>query len=130
VNFQVQWDNSEKTIILQTFSPCWEWQDLHLAREESRRLLDSVSHKVHFISDMQKTIRVPGNYFEQMSKLVEDVHPNVGLSVTVTPNPLIKEMFYIFSAMKGGIDFEYRFVRTMDEARDLLRDWIGFQRQL
>ena len=125
MNIKVQWDNSEKTILLHTYSPDWEWQDVHAAQAESRKLLDGVFHKVHLISDMQKSPRIPGNYLEHMQLLVQNIHPNTGLSVTVTSNALVKDLFYIFSAMQGGVDFEYRFARSVDEARTILRKWTG-----
>jgi hypothetical protein len=125
VNIQVQWDNSEKTIILHTYSTYWEWQDVHAARAQSRILLDSVCHKVHFIFDMQKSPRIPGNYMQQMTALNDGIHPNTGLLITVCSNPLVKESFYVFSAKSGGVEFDFRFALTVDEARTILRKWIG-----
>jgi hypothetical protein len=117
------WDNPEKTVILQSFDDPWDWDDVIAAQYEINSLLDTVTYKVHLISDMKKTPRIPGNYFEEMSKLVDNVHPNVGLSITVTANPLLKEMFYIFTAKRGGVDFEYRFMNTVEEARRFLTNW-------
>jgi hypothetical protein len=125
VNIQVQWDNSEKTIILHTYPLHWEWQDVKAARAQSRLMLDTVSYKVHFIFDMQKSPRIPGNYMEQMKALNQGIHPNIGLAITVCSNPLVKDLFYVFSATVGGVDFEYRFARTVDDARAILRKWTG-----
>lgn len=125
MNINVEWDNSEKTIILQTYGLHWGWEDVHAARAQSVILMDSVSHKVHFIINVQKSPRIPSNYMEHVQAIVQDVHPNMGLSITVTTNPLVKELFYVFSAMTGGVDFEYQFVLTVDEARTILHNWVG-----
>jgi hypothetical protein len=125
MNAQVQWDNPEKTIIRKTFDKLWEWSDLYAARIESRKLLDSVHHKVHFINDLGASPRVPGHQTDAIDGLVEDIHPNTGLCVIVTTNPLLKELFFVFSAMKGGVEIEYRFARSIEEAREIIHRLTG-----
>ena len=45
---------------------------------------------------------------------------DAGYRVIVGENPLVREMFRTFEMLNGGAGFRYRYVSSMEEARDFL----------
>jgi hypothetical protein len=118
---EVQWDNDEMTIIQMTFEGRWQWGDVRMAVGQVNRLIETVDHPaVHLISNRGAAHWTPGHYASNVQEIIDLYHPRVGYRVGVVRNPVAREMFYIFSGMVGGMSFPYRFVNTLEEAREFL----------
>ncbi|MEO8612205.1 MAG: hypothetical protein ABI690_30200 [Chloroflexota bacterium] len=122
---KVQWDNSDKTIIQMIYEGRWQWDDVRAAVVELNQMIDSVDNNVvHVISNRGSASWTPGNYATNLQEIIQLLHPRAGYRVFIVKNPVAREMFYIFSGMTGGIPFPYRFVNTLDEAREFLARYI------
>ena len=117
----VQWDNDEKTVIQIIFEGHWQWDDVRKAVGEVNRMIDSVEHPVvHLIANRGAATWTPGNYAKNVKEIIDLYHPRLGYRVGVVRNPIARQMFYIYAGLVGGVDFEYRFVNTLEEAREFL----------
>ena len=125
MSVEVQWDNDDKTIIHMIYEGRWQWDDVRAAIMEMNQMIDSVHHPfVHIISDRGAAHWTPGNYANNMQEIMQLFHPRAGYRVLIVKNPVAREMFYVFSAMVGGIPYAYRFVNTLEEAREFLFRYI------
>jgi len=104
MGIEVRWDNKAKTIILMTLGGHWGWQDLQEAVFVCNQMIESVPHHVHFILDRQGGHWTPGNLLSNVGKIISTFTPNDGYRVIVTENPLIKQLFYLFTMLNGGAD--------------------------
>ena len=121
----VQWDNEDKTIIHMIYEGRWQWDEARAAVVEANQMIESVEHEVvHVISNRGAANWTPGNYANNLQEIINLFHPRAGYRVGVVRNPLAREMFYIFSGMVGGMTFPYRFVNTLEEAREFLTHYM------
>jgi hypothetical protein len=125
MSVEVKWDNADKTVIQMMFEGRWQWDDVRVAVLELNQMIESVDHQaVHLIANRGAAHWTPGNYVANAQAILELYHPRVGYRVAVVRNPLAREMFYVFSAMVGGVTFSYRFVNTLEEAREFLARYV------
>ena len=121
MSVEVQWDNDDKTIIQMIYEGRWQWDDVRSAVMEVNRMIDSVDPQiVHVISNRGSASWTPGNYATNLQEIISLFHHRAGYRVLIVKNPVAREMFYIFSGMAGGMPFPYRFVNTLEEAREFL----------
>jgi hypothetical protein len=117
---QVQWDNPEKTIILMNIAGHWEWDEVREAVTVCNEMIESVPYHVHFILNRQGGHWTPGNFNENTGDIISMFTPNDGFRVIVQENPLTKARFYNYSTLNGGAGFKFRYMNTIEEAREFL----------
>jgi hypothetical protein len=117
-----EWDNEEKTLIRQTYSGRWTWDDVRMTIDKCQQMLDSVDHKVNFISDLRQsqTMLPPGAtvQFSWLSNYLR--HPKMGKSVIVGASEFIRIFGGIFTSAHRGIAEQIIFASTLDEALAIL----------
>ena len=59
----VDWTDAEQTIILLTFDPGWQGEDLYLAARTVAEMTAAADHRVGFLLDMREGGAVSGEYF-------------------------------------------------------------------
>jgi hypothetical protein len=117
---QTEWDNDEHTIIRMTFTGRWQWDEVRAASKEAGLMVKTVDHMVHFIVDTGNANWLPPGYQSNVRQIVSQVHANPGIMVVVCSIPFIQQAFYIFTALNKGVRFRFRFVKTLEEARQFL----------
>ncbi len=65
----IQWDNAEKTVVLQQYADQAVKDDLYDLSKQSAEMLRSVSHRVHLIID-ERPIKVTLRYDSHILRLM------------------------------------------------------------
>lgn len=68
MGIQVKWDNKQKNILVCTFEENWTWREYDAAMELGREMIDSVSHPVDVIFDVQRTLFAPSGALRNLGK--------------------------------------------------------------
>jgi stage II sporulation SpoAA-like protein len=117
-----EWDNEEKTLIRQTYSGRWTWDDIRAMIETCQQMLDSVDHKVNFIGDLrQSQTMLPPSATVQFSWLSNYLrHPKMGKSVIVGASEFIRIFGNMFISAHRGTAEQIVFATTLEEAQAIL----------
>lgn len=124
--YSIQWDNEERTVVLQQYLPGATKDDWYEMARQSAQMLRTVPHKVHLIIDERNVDLVATS--TDMHYLEKNVPPNEGVCVMVVPR---SEFIYrtvkkrIRDRMFPNSHHEAYFVETVEDARKLLRDRFG-----
>ena len=123
MGYSIQWDNEEKTILLQQFTDKPDKEDLYALARESANMLASVPHTVHIIIDEH------GNRLHLNAvdiKLLENLVPaNQGVVVMIVKESDLAYKKFLENAGKklGPKAFkETSYASTLEEARHFLQD--------
>ncbi|MAS37026.1 MAG: hypothetical protein CL610_23705 [Anaerolineaceae bacterium] len=114
------WVDRQYTTIQMVFSGQWQWDELKQARTEAATMLDEVDYAVNIIVYSEQETWMPPNYIQNVREVVSQVHPNAGLVVIVSTNPLFRTMFEMFNQIATVVSFQYRFVKSLEGAYKLL----------
>jgi hypothetical protein len=117
-----QWDDPQRTILRYVFSGRYTWEDLHTAAKSAQRLLDSVYHPVDVILDIQHSSHTPREFIGEFRRLATITHPNTGLHILVSNNPLNALLFQTFAGMYRHLAPRYTLVSTLDAAYGLINE--------
>lgn len=119
----IQWDNAEKTVILQEFMDKPNKDDLYDVAKQSALMLSSVSHTVHIlIDDHGNRLNLNAVDIKHLESLVP---PNQGMVVMiVTGSDLAYKKFLEQAGKKLGPKAfkETAYAATIEEARHFLQD--------
>ena len=119
----IQWDNEEKTVVLQQYTKGAVKDDLYQLASESAAMLKSVPHTVHLIID-ETEIKLTLNSAD-INFLEKNVPPNQGAVVMVVSksNLTYKKVVQEMGRKLAPKTFEKPFfVNTIEQARELLQD--------
>ena len=118
----VVWDNSEHTIIRFIYSGQWSLDNFYQALGESHQLLDTVTHRVGVIIDMENSKLVPNGVLSHGKNVSMRKHPNLGKSIIVGAGGLVRTLFDVYRKVyrTSFDDTAYLFAGSLDEARSLL----------
>ena len=126
IGYLIQWDNAEKTVVLQQYTDNPVKDDLYHLAEESALMLKSVPHTVHLIID-ERTSKFTLSSSD-INFLEKHVPPNQGTVVMVISKSSLtykKLMQNVGKTMAPKAFNENFFVTTIEEARQLLREQFG-----
>lgn len=123
----LDWDNTEHTIILITFTQPWTWHDFNNAIEEMIARFDSVNHMVDVIFDIRRGGLPPPNAITHFKKAADIQHPNGRHLVYVAPNVLVgfinrigKILTIVNRSSKNFQMPKFIFTASIEEARSHL----------
>jgi hypothetical protein len=86
VPIDIEWGNTEKTVIIVTMDWPMTWEGIQAAWEQGTGMMRSVPHTVHMIV-IGKSNRFPqGNILANLQHIVKNIPPNFGLAIMVTDN--------------------------------------------
>jgi hypothetical protein len=123
---QIEWDNAEKTVILQQYLEDATKDDLYLLAKTSAQMLATVEHRVHLIID-ERNIQLTLNNTD-MRYLEKLLPPNQGIVIVIPPKGkmIFKRMTKTIGDKLAPRSFnETIFVETLEEAREILKQEIG-----
>lgn len=122
----IQWDNADKTVVLQQYIDTPVKEDLYHLIEASANMLKSVSHTVHLIID-ERMIKLSLSSVD-MKYLEMNVPPNQGAVVMLVEKSSLpyKEWIQNLGKTMAPKAFEKPFfAATLEEARELLQKLFG-----
>lgn len=130
MTIQVGWGNPQKSFILYSFDGAWTWHEFYAAIDIAQRLSSTVTHEVGAIIDMTSADDLPSsislgiNIMSHAKKtLLYYAQSSDGPVIIVGAKPLIKALWDTFRAVSGPkVVANVRFVRTMEEAHQLLKE--------
>ncbi len=122
MGYTIQWDNAEKTVVLQQYTGNAIKDDLYHLAEESSLMLKSVTHTVHIIVD-ERTIKLTLSSTD-IKYLEKFVPPNQGAVIVVIGKngAAYKKLIQnIGKALAPKAFKQTFFTGTLEEARELLQ---------
>lgn len=120
---QVNWQNTERTVLLYQFEQGWDWEDMHGAFQEAREKLAMVKHQVHIIMDLSHANLIPSGALAKIRwAFTAPKQENVGLTVVITPSSFLKTMIDMGTKLWGNAakNWKVAFVTSQEEAHGLL----------
>jgi len=123
MGYLIQWDNAEKTVVLQQYTDNPVKDDLYHLAEQSALMLKSVSHTVHLIID-EGTSKLTLSSAD-INFLERNVPTNQGTVVMVVSKSgqsYKKLMQNVGKTMAPKAFRQNFFVTTVEEARHLLQE--------
>ena len=118
------WDNEEKTIMRIDFIGEFTVDEYVAGVREQTAMLDSVDHKVDFISYVAD-ISLPKDTLANLAKLTDTpalTHPNAGIVVTVGDSRFVEIMGNIFGKVGGQQAGKLVFASTLEEAYEIIKE--------
>jgi hypothetical protein len=126
MGYIIQWDNAEKTVVLQQYTDDATKDDWYQMAQESARMLNSVPHTVHLIID-ERNVNLVATAADM--HFLEDLVPaNEGTAVIVTSRMKFRYKQLskkIREQILPGTSHEAHFVESIEDARKLLQEQYG-----
>lgn len=128
MGYRIEWDNANKTVVLQQYTEAPAKEDLYHLAEESAKMLKGVSHTVHLIID-ERPIKLSLSSLD-MKYLEMNVPPNQGAVVMIVEKNSLSYKQWIQNLGKTMAPKAFEkpfFATTLEEARELLQKLFGVQ---
>lgn len=112
------WDNHEKTVMLQVFDGQWTLEDFLRGNERVRAEVESVSHIVHVIWDLTASVGVPKNLLSAARQTEKNVGAvaNVGIIVIAQARMLDTLLIRPATGLMPKFQEKVRYVDNMHQA--------------
>ena len=89
---QVSWGNPQKTIIHAVFGEAWTLEEYHAMIDDIHKLVTSVDHTVHIISDFSANRVSPAKMLSAGRHVENRKTPNSGINIIVNAGSFLKAM--------------------------------------
>lgn len=123
---RVEWANLENTVIIQIFNGKWSGHDQEIITQQTFNLAVSVPHTVHVIIDARNVEGFPKVIISDIVPLLEKwVPPNQGLVISVGANQFMRSLANLSRLIAPRATQNLHFVRTMEQAWQLLHKEAG-----
>ncbi len=126
MSYLIQWDNAEKTVLVQQYTDNAVKDDLYHLAEESATMLKSVQNTVHLIID-ERTVKMTLSSVD-MQYLENNVPPNQGAVVMLVEKSGLaykKVVQNVGKTMAPKAFDQPHFAATIEEARQMLQEQFG-----
>lgn len=121
----VEWQNTEKTLIHIQLLAGWTWDNMRTALKQVDDMIVSVAHPVHLMIDLRQGGRVPSDFLAVAGDLLNQgqARPNEGEKVIVGANFLIKTAYRGFQSLyKTKLENRpIHFADSVEEAQQLIQ---------
>ncbi len=123
MNISTHWDDENKTIIrYDVEGKNWNWDDLHVAIDQVKAMLDDLDYKVDVIVHVQDVVQMPRNTMAHFRRMTANRHPNRGLSVFVGDSIFAQMLLEAFNKVYRGPAGRVQLASSLEEARSLLAE--------
>ncbi|HVU11101.1 MAG TPA: hypothetical protein VHD90_07470 [Phototrophicaceae bacterium] len=115
---EVDWDDSQHTIVRMKFIGRWNWEEAYAGTQTCYDLIDTVDQVVNVIVDMRQSGGLPVLAMTHSRNLVSKRHPRVRLTVFLGVNALFTTMWKAYAKAYPQVtrSSEFSFARTDAEA--------------
>lgn len=118
---QVNWDNSEKTVIrLDYFAPIASWDEYQNAVKDSFEMAKSQSHIVHFIHNPGSAAMPAGNAIAQIRRAISSTPSNAGGIYMAIHDDFARRVLQVVIRLTVRSKLQFFFVSSVDEARKVI----------
>jgi hypothetical protein len=117
---QVEWGNSEKTVVLWRFSYPWAWTEFYAAKAAVDAMIDSVSGMVDSIFLTSEEQRIPKDAIIHFRNIIGQQHPRSHRIVVVGAKPRLAMLVNVILSLIPKARDQFRYVTSLDEAYALL----------
>ncbi|MCA9889891.1 MAG: hypothetical protein KC546_16035 [Anaerolineae bacterium] len=119
----IEWDNLDKTVVLQTYEKGAGKADIYQMADKSAEMLNEVDHTVHLIiiEPVSRSVVSP----TELKYLDKKVPPNQGMVMLVGGDKFSEIVKTIGDNLNNKAVANLRFVQTPEEARQYLVDELG-----
>ena len=123
IGYLIQWDNAEKTVVLQQYTDNPVKDDLYHLAEESALMLKSVPHTVHLIiNEHTFKLRLSSADINFLERNVPTNQGAVVMVVSKSGQSYKKLMQNVGKTLAPNAFKQNFFVTTVEEARQLLQE--------
>lgn len=93
MSIQVEWADTDHTILHYHFSQNWTWEEFHAANDRGRMLVSSVEHPVDMIFELEFGMIVPPRVLSNMTRTLRERPPaNFNRVVLIGANGLVRNL--------------------------------------
>ncbi|MEO0560584.1 MAG: hypothetical protein AAF125_00620 [Chloroflexota bacterium] len=118
---QVQWQNTTKTVVQQTFEAGWTEEEYKQTLLKSLEMVRNQDHNVHLVADMTAPTLTMTKFPLVFTKVQVDLPENLGYVVVANGNRFMA-MTRMVKTLYPRLESQLRFVETKDEAYQFLAD--------
>lgn len=119
-----RYENDDHLVVWE-FQGNWTWEEYYEKRQTVNAFIGAAPHVVDMIIDMSHSKILPSNLLTHGGSAARNAPTNIGKTVFVGQNALLRTFFRIFSQLYGVVqsdkDLNYLMVATLEEAYDLLK---------
>jgi hypothetical protein len=119
----LSWDDAEHTILRYDFTGRWTWDEFHDVLVQVVKILDQAPAEINMIADLSQSAGIPLNLLPNIKRVAEMAHPRAGLTVYVGTGGLLRAFGEMFTKIypSAAAKYKFDFARTLDDARQILR---------
>lgn len=124
MGFQVEWDDTDHSIVRYTIFGRWTWDEFYVARDQARKMVDTVAHdRVNVIIDLHSGNLFPQNALLHFRKMPSESHPKFANStiVIIENNLFVDSLMNIMRRVNRQAMQNFYSARSLDAARTLLQ---------
>lgn len=118
----LDWDNDNKTVLLERYISPWTIEDYFRLVDEEAALMAQVSHPVHVILDGTQSPVAPRQMFTGIQYALKKIPPNQGLLVFVRASRVMQMFIEVARQMSPPLRRTSYFVKTVEDARRLIAE--------
>ena len=111
---EVGWDNTEKNIIIWTFSAPWTWDEFYDIQSKQHSMIDEVTGIVDSIFITSTEQNIPFSAFTHLREIMAKSHDRDGIFVVVGARPFLATLLNIVAQMLPN--FTSRIILVGDKA--------------
>jgi hypothetical protein len=122
----IRWDDPEQTILLCEIDDPWTWEEFTSTVKQQIAMMETVDHRVHTIFHIKSPrLNIHGGAISHLKRLMEMTHPNEDQHLIVGAPGLIRSLISTLHKVYGlrQLVESYRFVATLDEAYEFLKQY-------
>lgn len=120
----VRWE-ADHHIVIWEFEGAWTWEEYYEQRGSTNEAIRKRAHTVDMIVDMTRSQLLPKNLMTHASSAARQSPTNIGKTIFVGSNALLRAFFKMFSQIYGVFEptkaDNTHMVATLDEAYAILR---------
>ena len=116
---QTEWGNPQKTVIHSVFGETWTLDEYHAMIDTMHKMVISVDHPVHFISDFSSSKASPAKLLSTGRHVENTMTENSGINVIVNANGFLKAMASVSQKLFLK-DVKIYFADSMEEAYQII----------
>lgn len=121
-----KWFNEERTIILQSYTGKWTWDEWDVCNDQVHAMMDSVAHTVHTIIDLSQSGPLPPGSFtsclSDLPRIPSATHPNSGYLVFIGTTFAHEALTDVISVFFEEVGRRFLFTDTFEDVDVLLAE--------